>query len=268
MTNLVETDEFTPNIYQLEIADAPEGGLFGIDNVQPRQLANRTLWLKNRLAEHAAAADPHPQYMTAAESDAVIAAAVAALVASSPAALDTLNELAAALGNDPNFAATINAAIAARLTQAQGDVRYAKISSSRTVGELFFHLGNTAPAGSMAAPVAATSLSRAVYPDLHTFCADLGYPWGAGDGATTFGMPYVPPDYALVQANGNVRSMTVGELIAHLHGGIPLITSPTMTYSGGSTPYPTGGYGNSNSTGGAANKAAGVRVLICVQYQP
>ena len=36
-----------------------------------------------------------------------IAAAVAALVATAPAALDTLNELAIALGNDPNFATTI-----------------------------------------------------------------------------------------------------------------------------------------------------------------
>lgn len=38
--------------------------------------------------------------------------AVANLVASSPAALDTLNELAAALGNDPNFATTITNSIA------------------------------------------------------------------------------------------------------------------------------------------------------------
>ncbi|TDF86304.1 phage tail protein [Pseudomonas sp. H9] len=38
---------------------------------------------------------------------AFVQAAIAALVASSPAALDTLNELAAALGNDPNFATTI-----------------------------------------------------------------------------------------------------------------------------------------------------------------
>lgn len=41
-------------------------------------------------------------------------AAIAALVASSPAALDTLNELAAALGNDPNFATTITTALAAK----------------------------------------------------------------------------------------------------------------------------------------------------------
>jgi phage-related tail fiber protein len=40
------------------------------------------------------------------------AAALAALVNSSPAALDTLNELTAALGNDPNFATTVTNALA------------------------------------------------------------------------------------------------------------------------------------------------------------
>jgi hypothetical protein len=39
-------------------------------------------------------------------------AAIASLLASAPAALDTLNELAAALGNDANFAATVTNALA------------------------------------------------------------------------------------------------------------------------------------------------------------
>lgn len=43
---------------------------------------------------------------------AFVQAAVAALVASSPAALDTLNELATALGNDANFATTVTNALA------------------------------------------------------------------------------------------------------------------------------------------------------------
>ena len=47
--------------------------------------------------------------------DADIAAAVAALVASSPAALDTLAELATALGNDDDFATTINTALGNRV---------------------------------------------------------------------------------------------------------------------------------------------------------
>lgn len=46
---------------------------------------------------------------------AFVQAALAALVASSPAALDTLNELAAALGNDPNFATTVTNALAGKL---------------------------------------------------------------------------------------------------------------------------------------------------------
>lgn len=41
-------------------------------------------------------------------------AAIAALVNSSPAALDTLSELATALGNDPNFATTITNALAGK----------------------------------------------------------------------------------------------------------------------------------------------------------
>jgi len=44
-----------------------------------------------------------------------IAAAVAAIVASSPAALDTLNELAAALGNDASFATTMATALGNRV---------------------------------------------------------------------------------------------------------------------------------------------------------
>lgn len=52
-----------------------------------------------------------------------VQAAIAALVSSSPAALDTLNELAAALGNDPNFATTITNALAGKVGKdAQGNI--------------------------------------------------------------------------------------------------------------------------------------------------
>ena len=60
-------------------------------------------------------------YVDTAESDAVSTAnsytdtAVANLVDSSPATLDTLNELAAALGDDPNFATTVSTQIGTKL---------------------------------------------------------------------------------------------------------------------------------------------------------
>lgn len=52
-----------------------------------------------------------------------ISGAVAALVASAPGTLDTLNELAAALGDDPDFATTISTALGNRVrtdTASQG----------------------------------------------------------------------------------------------------------------------------------------------------
>lgn len=53
---------------------------------------------------------------------AFVQAAIAALVNSSPSALDTLNELAAALGNDANFATTMTNALAG------------KVATTRTIG--------------------------------------------------------------------------------------------------------------------------------------
>ncbi|HDJ9752091.1 TPA: phage tail protein [Escherichia coli] len=46
---------------------------------------------------------------------AFVKSAIAAIVGSAPAALDTLNELAAALGNDPNFATTITKTMSGKM---------------------------------------------------------------------------------------------------------------------------------------------------------
>ena len=54
---------------------------------------------------------------TSAQVSAKISTAVAALVDSSPATLDTLNELATALGDDPNFATTTATAIGTKVTK-------------------------------------------------------------------------------------------------------------------------------------------------------
>ncbi|EMC0023223.1 phage tail protein [Enterobacter cloacae] len=94
------------------------------------------VYVDDLMAKHTAASDPHTQYApkasptftgtpkapTAAAGNnstqlantAFVQAAISALVASSPAALDTLNELAEALGNDPNFATTMTNALAGK----------------------------------------------------------------------------------------------------------------------------------------------------------
>ena len=55
---------------------------------------------------------------TQVATTAFVSTAVANLVSAAPAALDTLNELAAALGNDANFATTISTSIGTKLTTA------------------------------------------------------------------------------------------------------------------------------------------------------
>lgn len=100
------------------------------------QIIQVKAFVDQQLAAHIAAADPHKQYApkaspaltgtptapTAAQTvnntqiatTGFVKSAIAALVASSPAALNTLNELAAALGNDPNFATTVTNALAGK----------------------------------------------------------------------------------------------------------------------------------------------------------
>ena len=148
MANLPETPQWEDGIYQIEVSDPVLGGPDGISNRQGKQLASRTLYLKQQvekggtdLAKHIAAADPHTQYApkasptftgtptapTPANSDnskklattEFVAKALAALAGSAPETLDTLKELADALGNDPNFATTVLNKLAEKLAKDQ-----------------------------------------------------------------------------------------------------------------------------------------------------
>lgn len=51
MANLNETATWEVGVYQWETSDPVQGGPNGIDNKPTRQLANRTLWLKNEIAK-------------------------------------------------------------------------------------------------------------------------------------------------------------------------------------------------------------------------
>ncbi|MCW6567864.1 phage tail protein [Yersinia ruckeri] len=148
MANLPETPQWEEGVYQIEVSDPVLGGPDGISNRQGKQLASRTLYLKQQvekggsdLAKHIAAADPHTQYApkasptftgtptapTPAANDnskklvttEFVARAIAALAGTAPETLDTLKELADALGNDPNFATTVLNKLAEKLAKDQ-----------------------------------------------------------------------------------------------------------------------------------------------------
>lgn len=125
------------------------------------------------------------------------------------------------------------------------------------------------------------AISRTIYSALY---AAIGTTYGAGDKVSTFNIPYVPADYTLVQALGNLGSATVGQLLVHSHdiavqywgggGGTPYGVSQNPSGTDGDLDGSTRitGYDKSSvplvitSTGGSSNLAAGVRAIVCIKY--
>lgn len=138
------------------------------------------------------------------------------------------------------------------------------------VGSGLIFFGSYAPANYLVCPTAATNISRTTYA---TLFAAIGTTWGVGDSATTFGMPWFPQDYSMIQANlGNpaaqVGTSSVGQVIAHTHNYSDVDNTGSVTAGGAFT----NSVGNvttksTTSTGGVSNYAAGHRILICVKYQ-
>lgn len=79
-------------------------------------------------APTAAAATNTTQIATTA----FVQAAITALVDGAPGAIDTLNELAAALGDDPNFATTVTNDLASKLVKASNLADLTNVATART----------------------------------------------------------------------------------------------------------------------------------------
>ncbi|MEA5167138.1 phage tail protein [Enterobacter bugandensis] len=125
------------------------------------------VYVDELMEKHTAASDPHTQYApkasptftgtpkapTAAAGNnstqlattAFVQVAIAALVDSSPGALDTLNELAKALGNDPNFATTMTNALAGKMDKSANGADIADISAF--LNNLGLGAGSALPVG-------------------------------------------------------------------------------------------------------------------------
>ncbi|EFC3507112.1 phage tail protein [Escherichia coli] len=98
---------------------------------------------------------PQGTNSTQIASTAFVMAAIAALVDSSPDALNTLNELAAALGNDPNFATTMTNALAGKQSKDATLTALAELATS--ADKLPYFTG-----ADRAALTALTSVGRAI----------------------------------------------------------------------------------------------------------
>jgi hypothetical protein len=99
---------------------------------------------------------------TQISTTAFVQAAIAALVDSSPGTLDTLNELAAALGDDPNFATTISTALGLKAPLASPALTGTPTAPTAAPGTNSTQLATTAfvaAAAALLAPLASAALT-------------------------------------------------------------------------------------------------------------
>lgn len=160
------------------------------------------------------------------------------------------------------------------VTTALGYIPYDAANPSNygpPTGTIIQFAGVSAPSGYLACPIVPTTINRVTYSALF---AAIGTAWGAGNGSTTFNMPYFPSGYSAVA--GVVGTTTPGSVIAHTHtdaghqhsyaanrGGGNGGSSGTASATTGITAV---GYANIQATGGAANFGAGSAILFCVKY--
>ncbi|MDJ4624872.1 phage tail protein [Salmonella enterica] len=152
------------------------------------------VYVDDLMAKHLAAQDPHPQYAqkdsptftgipkvpTPAAGNSTkqianteyVASAIAAMVGSAPAALDTLNELAAALGNDPNFATTMINALAGKQPL---DNTLTNLSGKDVADLLaYLGLGETINLAKNAVPATRRVNSKPLTGDITLWASDVG----------------------------------------------------------------------------------------------
>jgi hypothetical protein len=136
------------------------------------------------------------------------------------------------------------------------------------VGSGLIYFGSSAPADYLACPTTLTYVNRTTYAALF---AAIGTTWDPTAVAPNFALPWFPADYAMLQANASggkpVGSAFTGEVKAHAHSYDVYTLALPGTGTGGNSPQSNTTPSTTGSTGGAANLAAGHRVLLCVKYR-
>ena len=195
MANLNETAQWETGIYQLETSDPVMGGPDGIDNRQAKQLANRTLWLKNQTEAAKRTIEELGNNAVALTSEQTITGAKT-FQADIKASASTANAAAdryIRLGADATGAYVVNSKSGRILyLKHDGNLTYdrnrvlteADAPSLIPSGAVMYFARTTAPDGWLKANGAA--VSRTAYAALF---AAIGTTYGTGDGRTTFNLP-------------------------------------------------------------------------------
>jgi microcystin-dependent protein len=188
-----------------------------------------------------------------------------------PEALDTLNELSAALNNDENFASTVISTITSASAYALSEVNNslvhqdhvgAKVEYNETSNRIVIDAGPTgmiSPFAGSTSPTgwllcAGQNISRTTYANLFSV---IGTTYGSGDGSTTFAVPDLRGRVVAAldnmggtdagrldlannlgtSAGSQTHTLTTAELASHTHsnslGGTTTFASSTHTHGRG-----------------------------------
>jgi microcystin-dependent protein len=206
-----------------------------------RNSAN-TLWENQTLAEAGVSAVGHThddRYYTETETNNAISTAIANVVNSAPAVLDTLNELSTSLNNDPSFATTVANALAALVP----------------AGTISQTARAAAPNGYLLCD--GSAVSRTTYSAL--FDA-IGTVYGSGNGTTTFNIPNLQGNipvgkntgtFSTLGATGGAETVTLAatQIPAHTHSGTTGDQSVNHTHGFSGTTSTAGNHSHSASVG-------------------
>lgn len=197
-----------------------------------------------------------------------------------PGALDTLNELAAALGDDPNFATTVSTAIAARLkldgttamTGALNMGGHDIQNVSNLVGMVGLFVATSPPPGWL--KMNGALLTRASYPALWAYAQASGAlvtdaawatatgSFSSGDGSTTFRLPDARGEFPRFFSDGStvdsgrVLGSNQGDAIRNITGSFTGSTNAVRFAS--STGVFTLSSPGTSDTGNGAGTGSGV----------
>lgn len=166
--------------------------------------------------------------------ESAVSAAIASLVDSAPGALNTLNELAAALGDDANFASTVTTALAAKQTASANLTTFAGIAPSANVQTLLAAVNFAAIRSALSlvpgADVQAQSAALAIYAGVSP-SANIQSVLGAENYAALRALIRQSP-VNLTDAATIVVDATLGEVFRVTLGGNRTLANPTGAYDG------------------------------------
>lgn len=246
--------------------------------------ANRTLTVTECSAAEALAGVAADKVVTPRR----LKAAIDALIGGAPGALDTLDELAAALADDASFAATMTTQLGLKASIAYVDAQLAlkstivyvdtQLAAARTQilterAGTFVWVGYDSAGLDPATMVLANGGLANRVTDARLF-AKFGTTFGVGDGATTFGLPEVRGEFfrALdigrgIDVDRVLGSAQADDFKSHTHSVAP--PAATDDTASGQTSTGTGGVEtinpyNTGSAGGAETRPRNVAFPVAI----